>query len=244
MALQASSQPDFISLPIPDCMPHAPRHVIALKLLRHGVFLTHPVNIKVQQLMDTEDTNFGHIATPAENEMKTIGIFPASGGLGESTYTHLLRLVPADTVILISRHPDKIPREHVQAGVQTRQADYTQSSSELEAAFAGIDVLFLISYPSHQHELRTKVRRRAPPSPEPPHSLTTRTLLIHANPAPTPRHRRRPPRRHIPHHLQLARLRQRPLRPPINHLRRRGHGRPPRQRSPPRFARRILLLLP
>ncbi|KAH6649386.1 hypothetical protein F5144DRAFT_588113 [Chaetomium tenue] len=90
--------------------------------------------------------------------MKTIGIFPASGGLGESTYTHLLRLVRADTVILISRHPDKTPHEHIQAGVQTRQADYTQSPAELEAAFTGIDVLFLISYPSHQHELRTKLQ--------------------------------------------------------------------------------------
>ncbi|KAK0644630.1 hypothetical protein B0T16DRAFT_430687 [Cercophora newfieldiana] len=96
--------------------------------------------------------------------MTTLGIFPASGGLGESTYTHLLQDglgVPASNVILISRHPGKTPRTLVQAGVKTRQADYTQSPAELESAFSGIDVLFLISYPSHQHTLRTELHLKA-----------------------------------------------------------------------------------
>ena len=91
--------------------------------------------------------------------MKTIGIFPASGGLGESTYTHLqLQTIPACNIVLISRHPEKIPQSHIQAGIQTRKADYHQPPSELEAVFSGIDVLFLISYPSHQHQLRTKLQ--------------------------------------------------------------------------------------
>lgn len=94
----------------------------------------------------------------------SIGIFPASGALGTSTYTHLLEDglgVPASNVILISRQLEKIPAVHVQAGVQTRKADYTQSPADLEPAFRGIDIPFLISYPSHVHKLRTELHRKA-----------------------------------------------------------------------------------
>ncbi|KAK4179294.1 hypothetical protein QBC36DRAFT_180429 [Triangularia setosa] len=90
--------------------------------------------------------------------MKTIGIFPASGGLGTSTYTHLLTLVPNTNVILISRNPDKIPKNYTQASVRTREASYETSPTDLEKVFAGIDVLFLISYPSHVKDYRIKVQ--------------------------------------------------------------------------------------
>ncbi|KAL7927275.1 hypothetical protein ACQKWADRAFT_280010 [Trichoderma austrokoningii] len=92
--------------------------------------------------------------------MPTIGIFPASGGLGTSTYTHLFNnnnVSPSNTV-LISRHPDKTPQLYKDQGVQLRQASYEASPSELEAAFRDIDVLFLISYPSHVHEYRTSLQ--------------------------------------------------------------------------------------
>ncbi|KAL7945240.1 hypothetical protein V8C42DRAFT_324993 [Trichoderma barbatum] len=84
-----------------------------------------------------------------------IGIFPASGGLGTSTYTHLLKAVPAFSVVLISRYPEKTPQIYKDQGVHLRQASYESSPAELEAAFRDISVLFLISYPSHLHELRT-----------------------------------------------------------------------------------------
>ncbi|KAK3312009.1 hypothetical protein B0H66DRAFT_506333 [Apodospora peruviana] len=90
--------------------------------------------------------------------MKTIGIFPASGGLGGSTYTHLLKLVPNDTVTLISRHPEKTQQSYIDAGVKTREASYESSPDELQVAFTGIDVLFLISYPSHERDYRIKVQ--------------------------------------------------------------------------------------
>lgn len=90
--------------------------------------------------------------------MKTIGIFPASGGLGTSTYNHLLTLVSPADVILISRNPDKVPRGYTQAGVRTREASYEAAPSDLENAFAGIDVLFLISYPSHVRDYRIRVQ--------------------------------------------------------------------------------------
>ncbi|KAK4244443.1 hypothetical protein C7999DRAFT_17302 [Corynascus novoguineensis] len=88
----------------------------------------------------------------------TIGIFPASGGLGTSTYTHLLKLVPNDEVILICRYPEKVPESYINAGVHVRKASYESTPSELEAVFSGIHTLFLISYPSHVHDYRTKVQ--------------------------------------------------------------------------------------
>lgn len=97
------------------------------------------------------------VITKLNTIIMTIGIFPASGALGTSTYTHLLNLVPNDEVVLVNRHPKKVPQEYVDTGVKTRQASYESSPSELEAAFAGVDVLFLISYPSHVHEYRVKV---------------------------------------------------------------------------------------
>ncbi|TDZ41420.1 Quinone oxidoreductase 2 [Colletotrichum trifolii] len=90
--------------------------------------------------------------------MKSIGIFPGSGALGGSTYDYLLKLLPADQIILINRYPEKVPQEQLQNGVRARKASYESSPSDLEAAFAGIEVLFLISYPSHVHEYRRKVQ--------------------------------------------------------------------------------------
>ncbi|KAF6821424.1 hypothetical protein CPLU01_12507 [Colletotrichum plurivorum] len=90
--------------------------------------------------------------------MKSIGIFPGSGALGGSTYDYLVKLLPPDQIVLISRHPEKVPQEHIRSGVRARRASYESSSSDLEAAFAGIEVLFLISYPSHVYEYRKKVQ--------------------------------------------------------------------------------------
>jgi len=89
--------------------------------------------------------------------MATVGIFPAAGALGGSVYEHLLSMLPAKQVILISRHPEKIPESYVNDGVRIRQASYESTSSELRDAFDGVSVLFLISYPSHVHEYRKKV---------------------------------------------------------------------------------------
>ena len=89
--------------------------------------------------------------------MKTVGIFPASGGLGTSTYTHLVKLIPPHLIILICRHPEKIPQEYIDSGVRVREASYGASEEELKEAFADVDVLFLISFPSHLREYRVKV---------------------------------------------------------------------------------------
>jgi hypothetical protein len=92
--------------------------------------------------------------------MPTIGIFPASGGLGTSTYTYLLKVVPHNNVILVNRYPEKVSESYVQSGVRVRQASYESSKDELKDAFKDIDILFLISYPSHNKEYRIKVCSR------------------------------------------------------------------------------------
>lgn len=90
--------------------------------------------------------------------MAEIGIFPASGGLGGSAYRHLLKIVPNDHVTLLCRHPEKIEEEYKQAGVTVRKASYESTPVELELAFSKLDVLFLVSYPSHVHDYRRKVQ--------------------------------------------------------------------------------------
>lgn len=87
----------------------------------------------------------------------TVGIFPASGGLGGSTSTHLTKLVPREDIVLINRYPEKTPSHLTEGGVRVRKASYESTPAELEETFSGIDVLFLISYPSHVHEYRVKV---------------------------------------------------------------------------------------
>lgn len=90
-------------------------------------------------------------------ENKKIAIFPASGKLGGSLVKHALGLIPAHHLVLISRYPTKIPESYRDAGATVRAADY-DSPKTLENAFSQVKTLFLISYPTFQHEHRTKVR--------------------------------------------------------------------------------------
>ncbi|KAK2760412.1 hypothetical protein FQN54_002482 [Arachnomyces sp. PD_36] len=88
-----------------------------------------------------------------------LGVFPASGGLGGSITKHLLTLTPPSDLVLISRHPEKLVSEK-SAGATTRKADYDDAPT-LDHAFDGIKTLFLISYPSIDNDLRTKVHKLA-----------------------------------------------------------------------------------
>lgn len=92
------------------------------------------------------------------SQRSELAIFPASGGLGGSTYTHLLDrgLIAPKDVVLISRHPDKVPKKFRDAGVTTLQADYDKPET-LDHVFDGVRCLNLISYASMQHHHRTKV---------------------------------------------------------------------------------------
>ncbi|TFB02485.1 Quinone oxidoreductase 2 [Trichoderma ghanense] len=93
----------------------------------------------------------------------SVAIFPASGGLGTATYTHLLnsKAIPASDVVLISRFPDKTPQIYQDQGVHLRQATFEDSPAALEATFKGVKTLFLISYPSHSRGYRTPLQLAA-----------------------------------------------------------------------------------
>ncbi|OQE18719.1 hypothetical protein PENSTE_c017G03487 [Penicillium steckii] len=89
----------------------------------------------------------------------TIGVFPASGGLGSSVVNHLTTLVPASQLTLIARSPERLA--HIkEAGATVRQADYDTPSS-LTHAFDGVNVLMLISYASFEIQHRVDAHKIA-----------------------------------------------------------------------------------
>lgn len=85
----------------------------------------------------------------------SIAIFPAAGGLGSAIYTSLLKLHNPKDVVLISRHPEKLQREH-EAGATVRKADFDDPES-MKGVFDGVKTLNLISFPSIEHEHRFEV---------------------------------------------------------------------------------------
>lgn len=87
----------------------------------------------------------------------SIGIFPASGGLGGATLSHLLDTVKVDpsSLVLVARAPERLVEEEGR-GAKVLKADYDHAET-LEGRFEGVEVLNLISYPSFQHKYRFKV---------------------------------------------------------------------------------------
>ena len=92
--------------------------------------------------------------------MAKVAVFPASGKLGTSIATNLFKLLQPESLVLISRYPEKAPSEILEAGVETRKADYDAIES-LEGVFDGISTLVLISYPSIQIEHRFNAHKAA-----------------------------------------------------------------------------------
>lgn len=72
-----------------------------------------------------------------------IAITGATGQLGRLVIQELLRSVPANQIIAAVRTPAKA-QDLAALGIQVRQADYAQPAT-LQAAFAGVDKLLLIS---------------------------------------------------------------------------------------------------
>lgn len=87
----------------------------------------------------------------------SIAIFPASGGLGGATLSHLLDTVELDpsSLVLIARSPERLAKEEAQ-GAKVLKADYDHPET-LDGVFKGVEVLNLISYASFQHKYRFKV---------------------------------------------------------------------------------------
>lgn len=88
--------------------------------------------------------------------MTKVAVFPASGKIGSSIYTNLSKLMSPNDLLLVSRYPEKIPDNFVQAGVKRRKADYNDAES-LEHVLDGVSCLILISYPSIEYDHRFRV---------------------------------------------------------------------------------------
>lgn len=141
----------------------------------------------------------------------TIGVFPASGGLGTSIVNHLIKLVSATQLVLIARNPDRWTKLG-QAGATLRKADYDQPST-LDNAFDGVDVLMLISYASFEIKRRVEVR-----------SLTPRNKPLLTIPGPSTSNSSCDKKRREAHLLLISGLRWRSDRPQCSSC----HGRTPR----------------
>lgn len=87
--------------------------------------------------------------------LRRVGIFPASGGIGGSTVKHILPRLPAHDLVFIARNPSRLEAA-ADDGVTVRTGDY-DNDEHLKTAFEGIDVLFLISYASVEDEHRAEV---------------------------------------------------------------------------------------
>jgi uncharacterized protein YbjT (DUF2867 family) len=89
----------------------------------------------------------------------SIAIFPASGGLGGATLSHLLDTVKVDasSLVLVARSPERLAKEDAR-GAKVLKADYDHPET-LDGVFKGVEVLNLISYASFQHKYRFKVCR-------------------------------------------------------------------------------------
>ncbi|KAE9401471.1 NAD(P)-binding protein [Gymnopus androsaceus JB14] len=88
-----------------------------------------------------------------------IAIFPASGKLGGSLTKYALKSIPSRDLVLIARYPSKLTG-YLEAGATVRAADY-DAPETLENAFSKVKTLFLISYPTFQHEHRSTAHKLA-----------------------------------------------------------------------------------
>jgi NAD(P)H dehydrogenase (quinone) len=73
----------------------------------------------------------------------TVIVTGASGHLGRLVAEDLVERIPADDVVLVTRHPDAL-RDMAEAGVTVRYGDFDEPDS-LPAAFAGGERMLLIS---------------------------------------------------------------------------------------------------
>lgn len=78
-----------------------------------------------------------------------------TGGLGSAVLKHILKLVDPDSLIISLYNPSKAPALAAEHRLDVRKGDYSDPKS-LDTAFAGADILLLVSYPSIAYELRVK----------------------------------------------------------------------------------------
>jgi len=94
--------------------------------------------------------------TGAKIAVMIVAVTAASGRLGHAIIRHLLRDASVDGVVAVARTPGRVRFD----GVDIRAGDYAEPDS-LEAAFAGVDTLILISAPVVPGTDRAAMHRNA-----------------------------------------------------------------------------------
>lgn len=112
-----------------------------------------------------------------------IAITGASGQLGRLVVAELLKSVPASTLVVAVRSPEKVA-DLSALGVQVREADYDKPDT-LEKAFAGVEKLLLISAnevgkraPQHANVIAAAKKAGVP--------FMAYTSILHADTTPLP----------------------------------------------------------
>lgn len=112
-----------------------------------------------------------------------IAITGASGQLGRLVVAELLKSVPASTLVVAVRSPEKVA-DLSALGVQVREADYDKPDT-LEKAFAGVEKLLLISAnevgkraPQHANVIAAAKKAGVP--------FMAYTSILHADTTPRP----------------------------------------------------------
>lgn len=112
-----------------------------------------------------------------------IAITGASGQLGRLVVAELLKSVPASTLVVAVRSPEKVA-DLSALGVQVREADYDKPNT-LEKAFAGVEKLLLISAnevgkraPQHANVIAAAKKAGVP--------FMAYTSILHADTTPLP----------------------------------------------------------
>lgn len=112
-----------------------------------------------------------------------IAITGASGQLGRLVVAELLKSVPASTLVVAVRSPEKVA-DLSALGVQVREADYDKPNT-MEKAFAGVEKLLLISAnevgkraPQHANVIAAAKKAGVP--------FMAYTSILHADTTPLP----------------------------------------------------------
>ena len=94
--------------------------------------------------------------------MARILITGTTGGLGSEVLRYILPLVAPSNLVVSSPTPARVREAwpNLPAEVEIREGDYTRPET-LPGALAGIDVFFIISYPSIAHEVRVRAHKNA-----------------------------------------------------------------------------------
>jgi len=89
----------------------------------------------------------------------TICVTGATGNIGGGALNTLLKTLnyPPANIIVSTSHPSKLS-ELSSTGVQVRYGDFSVPAS-LRTAYAGADKLFLVSYPTMEHESRSNFHK-------------------------------------------------------------------------------------